>query len=87
MQRPCGVRIDVVRVAEAVWQDEGRVSGAVCFRGTRLPVHVLFDYLLAGQTVAEFLDDYPGPSEEQVNALLGACQRLADKASQELLAA
>ncbi len=72
-------------ISEAVWQDPGRVSGAVCFRGTRLPVHVLFDYLKAGQDLQEFLGDYPGPTIEQVEAVLSACQRLVDEASPDLL--
>lgn len=74
-------------VSEAIWQDKERVSGAVCFRGTRLPVHVLFDYLKAGQPVQEFLDDYPGPTMEQVEAILTACQSLLDEGSTALLAA
>jgi uncharacterized protein (DUF433 family) len=74
-------------MTEAVWQDTGRVSGAICFRGTRLPVHVLFDYLKAGQPVRDFLDDYPGPTEAQVEAVLSACQRLIDEGSPELLVA
>jgi|GEM_PF-4527750 len=73
--------------SEATWQDSERVSGAVCFRDTRLPVHVLFDYLKAGQSAQEFLEDYPGPTMEQVEAVLTACQRLVDGGSLELLAA
>lgn len=72
-------------ISEAVWQDPGRVSGAVCFRDTRLPVHVLFDYLKAGQPISDFLDDYPGPTIEQVEAVLDACQRLIDDRPAELL--
>ena len=33
---------------EAVWIDSGRMSGAPCFRSTRLPVQQLFDWLADG---------------------------------------
>ena len=35
-------------VDEAVWVDPGRMSGAPCFRGSRLPVQQLFDWLADG---------------------------------------
>ena len=33
---------------QAVWVDPARMSGAPCFRGTRLPVQQLFDWLSDG---------------------------------------
>jgi uncharacterized protein (DUF433 family) len=30
---------------DLIWQDSDRMSGAVCFYGTRIPVSFLFDYL------------------------------------------
>ena len=33
---------------EAVWLDPARMSGVPCFRGTRLPVQQLFDWLEGG---------------------------------------
>ena len=35
-------------LAQAVWVDPARMSGAPCFRGTRLPVQQLFDWLSDG---------------------------------------
>lgn len=43
---------------DLIWQDADRVSGAVCFFGTRVPVQHMVDYLNAGQTVEEFCVDY-----------------------------
>ena len=48
---------------DLIWQDPDRVSGAVCFFGTRLPVQHMFDYLEAGQTIEEFCEDYNCPLE------------------------
>ena len=33
---------------QAVWVDPGRMSGVPCFRGSRLPVQQLFDWLADG---------------------------------------
>ena len=35
------------------------MSGTRCFAGTRVPVKSLFDYLEAGDTLDEFLDQFP----------------------------
>ena len=43
---------------EAVWVDPGRMSGTPCFRGTRVPVQQLFDWLADGVELDQFLDDF-----------------------------
>lgn len=43
---------------EAVWLDPSRMSGVPCFRGTRLPVSQLFDWLEDGVTLDEFARDF-----------------------------
>ncbi len=53
-----------------VWIDPARVSGAVCFKGTRLPVGHLFENLKHGATVAEFIEWYPTADPEQIPAVL-----------------
>ena len=45
-------------VDEAVWGDPGRMSGAPCFRGSRLPVQQLFDWLADGVSLDEFVADF-----------------------------
>lgn len=42
-----------------------RVSGTPCFAGTRVPVKHLWDYLEAGETLEEFLEGFPGVTQEQ----------------------
>jgi uncharacterized protein (DUF433 family) len=64
-----------MNISEALWQDANRMSGAVCFRDTRIPVSILFDYIEKGQ-LAEFLRGYPDVSQEQVHAVLEASQKL-----------
>ena len=45
-------------VDEAVWVDPGRMSGVPCFRGSRLPVQQLFDWLADGVPLDEFVEDF-----------------------------
>jgi uncharacterized protein (DUF433 family) len=55
------------------------LSGTPCFAGTRVPVRALLDYIEGGDTLDEFLEQYPTVSrkqairflEESVNAILG----------------
>ncbi len=39
--------------------DPNIVSGTPVFRGTRVPVQTLFDYIADGYTLEEFLDNFP----------------------------
>ncbi|MBI4675339.1 MAG: DUF433 domain-containing protein, partial [Chloroflexi bacterium] len=41
------------------------MSGTPVFRGTRVPVQTLFDYLEAGDPLDVFLDDFPSVTREQ----------------------
>jgi uncharacterized protein (DUF433 family) len=46
------------------------LSGMPVFYGTRVPVQNLIDYLTTGETIDEFLDDFPTVSREQVVGVL-----------------
>jgi uncharacterized protein (DUF433 family) len=52
------------------------VSGTPVFVGTRVPVYILFDYLKGGHSVAEFLEDFPSVTLEQVNIALHTASKL-----------
>ncbi|MFY9234178.1 MAG: DUF433 domain-containing protein [Fimbriimonadaceae bacterium] len=43
---------------ELLWQDPDRVSGALCFYGTRLPVKHMFEHLEAGYTLEAFCEAF-----------------------------
>jgi uncharacterized protein (DUF433 family) len=68
--------------ASFVWVDPGRMGGKPCFRGTRVPVSSLFDYLEGGHPLEEFLEDFPTVKRTQaVEAIQAAARQLlhADK--------
>src|SRR3989442_11634483 len=44
------------------------LGGTPVFRGTRVPVKNLIDYLAGGDTLNQFLDDFPTLSREQAGA-------------------
>lgn len=46
------------------------MSGAPCFAGTRVLVQSLFDYLDGGHPLADFLEDFPTGTSDQVHQLL-----------------
>jgi uncharacterized protein (DUF433 family) len=46
------------------------MGGAPVFRGTRVPVQTLLDYLEAGDSIDEFLKGFPSVRREQVIAFL-----------------
>lgn len=50
--------------------DSELMSGAPVFRGTRVPVQTLFDYILDGCTLAQFLDNFPTVHREDVELVL-----------------
>jgi len=64
-----------MKLEEALWQDNERMSGAVCFRGTRIPVEFVFDHLEAG-SIDEFYEDFPDVTPEQVHAVVSASKEL-----------
>lgn len=46
------------------------LGGTPVFDGTRVPVRNLFDYLETGETIKEFLEDFPSVKRDQVVQLL-----------------
>ncbi len=46
------------------------LGGTPVFAGTRVPVRTLFDYLEEGDTLEEFLDDFPAVSKEHAVKVL-----------------
>jgi uncharacterized protein (DUF433 family) len=53
-----------------VHSDPEILGGTTVFVGTRVPVETLLDYLEGGDTLEEFLDDFPTVKREQAVAVL-----------------
>lgn len=46
------------------------LGGTPVFAGTRVPVQTLFDYIEEGDSLDEFLDDFPSVSRERAVQVL-----------------
>lgn len=58
------------------------LSGTPVFVGTRVPVRSLFDYIEGGDTLEEFLHQFPSVKREQTIAVLDAAfERVAADAA------
>lgn len=55
-----------------------RLSGAAVFAETRVPVQTLIDYLGAGDSLDEFLEDFPSVSREHAVAVLELARQALD---------
>jgi uncharacterized protein (DUF433 family) len=66
-----------------VHSDPEILGGTPVFVGTRVPVQNLIDYLVAGDSLDEFLRQFPTVTREQAQASLG----LAREALEDVIAA
>jgi len=60
----------VNRLSEIVHSDPEVLGGTAVFVGTRVPVQSLFDYLEGGETLDEFLHQFPSVKRDQAIAAL-----------------
>jgi len=59
-----------MQLDQIVHRDPDILSGIPVFLGTRVPIRTLFDYLEGGDTLDEFLRQFPSVRREQAIALL-----------------
>lgn len=57
-----------------IHRDPEILDGTPVFVGTRVPARALTDYLAAGRSLADFLDDFPSVSREQAVSALSAAR-------------
>ena len=58
------------RFDEFVESNPRKMGGTAVFRGTRVPIQNLFDYLEGGDNLEVFLDHFPTVSRDQVIGVL-----------------
>ena len=66
--------------ASVIVSDPEILGGTPCFRGTRVPVDSLIDYLESGDTLDEFLDNFPSVSREAAIAALEEAKTVLTRA-------
>jgi uncharacterized protein (DUF433 family) len=63
-------------MTQAVTRDPETMHGVPVFRGTRVPVQTLFEYLEGGDTLEDFLEGFPTVSRTLALAALEEAQQL-----------
>ena len=58
--------------AQLIERDPEKLGGTPVFFGTRVPIQNLFDCLENGETLDEFLDQFPTVTREQARSILEA---------------
>jgi uncharacterized protein (DUF433 family) len=61
---------------EVITKNRDILGGTPVFRGTRVPIQTLFDYLEGGETLEEFLTGFPTVSRESAVAALEEAKEL-----------
>ena len=61
---------------DIIAKDPDVLGGTAVFRGTRVPFQALVDYLEGGQTLDEFLDDFPTVTRSAAIAALELAKSL-----------
>ena len=59
-----------MELKELIIIDSEILGGQTVFKGTRVPVETLFDFLEVGYSLDEFLEEFPTVSKNQVIGLL-----------------
>ena len=66
-------------MANPIQRDPEVLGGTPVFRGTRVPVTTLFEFLEAGDTLADFLEHFPSvPENLAIEVLEIASRRVLD---------
>ena len=59
-----------MNIEEIVEVDPEKMGGTPCFAGTRVPINHLFDHLEGGDSLEEFLDQFPTVKREQAQGVI-----------------
>ena len=62
------------KMQHAIRKDPNILGGEPVFRGTRVPFKILIEYLEGGETLDQFLEQYPSVSRELAIAAIEAAR-------------
>ncbi|HKS10272.1 MAG TPA: DUF433 domain-containing protein [Pyrinomonadaceae bacterium] len=65
-----------MNAGELIERDPEKMGGVAVFRGTRVPVEFLFEFLEDDQTLETFLAQFPTVSRDHARSVLGASRDL-----------
>lgn len=65
-----------MKIGDVITSDKEILGGTPVFTGTRVPVKNLFDYLEAGDSIEDFLNDFDYIPREYAIAVLAFSEKL-----------
>lgn len=68
--RRCGYTFGMQDYTDRITIESGIRSGKPCIRGTRITISDVLEYLAAGMTEAEILQEFPELESEDIRAVL-----------------
>ena len=69
--------MNTVDKEDFVTVDPDIMHGTPVFKGTRVPIDTLFDYLATGDSIEEFLEDFPSVKREYAEMAIEYARRMA----------
>ena len=66
---------DVVQINQVIF------CGQAVFKGTRVPVETIFDYLESGESLELFLTEFPSVSREQALSVLEIASKMVSNSN------
>ena len=75
------------KVDDIIHSERGRMSGTPVFKGSRVPVSTLFNYMSYGYPLDEFLEGFPSVEREQAITALEMAGRIMETYAYETAAA
>jgi uncharacterized protein (DUF433 family) len=64
-----------MKIEELIEVDPEKLGGTPVFFGTRVPIQNLFDCLAGGESLDEFLEQFPTVTREQAQAVINLLGR------------
>jgi uncharacterized protein (DUF433 family) len=65
---------EAMKMQNVIIKDSNILGGEPVFRGTRVPFKILIEYLEGGETLDQFLEQYPSVSRELAIAAIEEAQ-------------
>jgi uncharacterized protein (DUF433 family) len=70
------VATDVSKATDLIVSDPELMGGIPVFKGTRVPIKNMIDYIKGGHSIDDFLEAFPTVERKQANAVLDLATQL-----------
>ncbi|MGH9770057.1 MAG: DUF433 domain-containing protein [Blastocatellia bacterium] len=69
--------MNTIKKEDFVTVDPEIMHGAPVFNGTRVPIDTMFDYFATGDSLEEFLEDFPSVKREYAEVAIEYARQMA----------